>query len=48
MNKTDTLKDSFEKLEDLIAHIINHSIDHDAVDKAEDAYTLIEKLRGAK
>tara|TARA_R110002153_G_scaffold1580_21_gene8202 strand:+ start:3210 stop:3338 length:129 start_codon:yes stop_codon:yes gene_type:complete len=42
------MRKDWETLEDLIAHIINHSTDHDAVDKAEDAYTLIEKLRGAK
>jgi len=36
----------WEQLEDLVAEIMNHSGDHGAVDKAEAAYKIIEKLRG--
>ena len=39
------LENLWEELEDLIAHIINHSRDHEAVDKAERAMEVFEEIR---
>ena len=38
-------EDLWEELEDLIAWIMDHSSDHEAVSKADEAWNVLEKIR---
>jgi len=38
-------EDLWEELEDLIAWIMDHSSDHEAVGKADEAWNVLEKIR---
>jgi len=39
------LENLWEELEDLIAWIMDHSSDHEAVSKADEAWNVLEKIR---